>query len=133
MAASIISQTHTLALDDGTVLQGVYLDGRGPASSEIVLPDGAKYTGALKFFKRNGVGVFTLPSGKYYVGNFKDGCRDGLVRFVDSSLVLLVGRQFRRCGNCASRRFHAISRRSRQYGTLPFRYTPGNSSAYTIS
>lgn len=70
---------QTLTLDDGTVLSKVCLDGHGSAESAVLLPDGARYSGPLKLFRRHGLGTLSLPGGKAYAGRFVDGCRDGFV------------------------------------------------------
>jgi hypothetical protein len=73
------SSPRTINLEDGTVVGNVLLDGRGTSTTEVQLPDGTKYVGGLKLFKRDGVGALQLPDGKSYAGAFADGCRDGVV------------------------------------------------------
>jgi hypothetical protein len=40
-------------------------------------PDGRKYVGEYKDGKRNGQGTYTYPDGRKYVGEYKDGKRNG--------------------------------------------------------
>jgi len=40
-------------------------------------PDGRKYVGEFKDGNRNGQGTYTFPDGRKYVGEFKDGNRNG--------------------------------------------------------
>ena len=44
-----------------------------------IFPDGKKYMGEFKDGIKNGQGTFTLPNGEKYVGEFKDGLPNGQV------------------------------------------------------
>ena len=39
--------------------------------------DGRLYVGEFKDGKRNGTGTYTMPNGEKYVGEFKDGKENG--------------------------------------------------------
>ena len=41
------------------------------------LPNGSKYVGEFRDGKRNGQGTFTIPNGEKYVGEFRDGKQNG--------------------------------------------------------
>ena len=54
-------------------------------------PDGRKYVGEWKDGKRNGQGTFTLPDGEKYVGKWKDGKRNGQGTFTFPDGTKYVG------------------------------------------
>jgi hypothetical protein len=49
----------------------------GPCFGVYEWPDGMKYVGQFKDGKRNGQGTFSFPSGEKYVGQYRDDKRNG--------------------------------------------------------
>ena len=57
--------------------EGAYLASWTNCIGTATFTDGAKYVGEFKDGKRNGHGTMTLASGQKYVGEFRDGNRSG--------------------------------------------------------
>jgi|TARA_Y100000294_G_scaffold10708_1_gene9929 hypothetical protein len=68
-------------------LREEYGEGRG----KYIYPHGGKYVGEWKDGKKNGQGTMTLPNGNKYVGEWKNGEQDGQGTFTTSNGTKYVG------------------------------------------
>ena len=85
--AAAVPATHFVVMLTGQIESGQY-EGLDSLYCRYTFASGDKYVGEYRDGKRNGQGTYTYANGHKYVGEFKDNVRygKGILSFVDRLL-----------------------------------------------